>query len=177
MKKDLLIVAFIIAIFSILMTGTKFQTVEQYYMTHADDIQKDSEVVTLSITAKSLVKHPEKLKPELRRYVPKDGIILKQTKYVLRPKDTVFDVLQRATRQEKIQMEYQGGNENIYKSAYIQGIQYLYEFSAGEGSGWMYKVNDLFPNVGVSKYKLKNGDVIEMVYTTDLGKDVGGAFR
>ena len=61
-----------------------------------------------------------------------------------------------------------------YGSVYVQGINHLYEFSCGELSGWMYKVNGVFPNYGCSKYVLKNGDKIEWVYTCDLGRDVGG---
>ena len=37
----------------------------------------------------------------------------------------------------------------------------------------MYKVNGSFPNYGCSSYKLKAGDIVEWVYTCDLGKDVG----
>jgi hypothetical protein len=62
----------------------------------------------------------------------------------------------------------------IYNSNYIEGINNLYEFDAGELSGWMYKVNGWFPNYGSSRYVLKDGDVIEWVYTCDLGRDVGG---
>ena len=74
-------------------------------------------------------------------------------------------------------MEYQGSDENSYGSVYIRGINYLYEFSCGPLSGWMYKVNGEYPNYGCSKYKLKDGDVIEWVYTCDLGQDVGGAIK
>lgn len=177
MKKDLLIVAFIIALISIVFTGTKFQTVEEYYVTHADDVQQNSQTVTLTISAEALLMAREKLKPELWQFVPKDGVILKKKTYVLRDGDTVFDILQRATRQERIQMEYQGANESVYKSAYIQGIHYLYEFSAGAQSGWMYEVNGQFPSVGVSKYTLKDGDEILFLYTTNLGKDIGGDMK
>ena len=61
-----------------------------------------------------------------------------------------------------------------YGSVYVQGINNLYEFSCGELSGWMYRVNGVFPNYGCSKYVLKDGDVVEWVYTCDLGRDVGG---
>ena len=40
------------------------------------------------------------------------------------------------------------------------------------GSGWMYYVNDLKPNYGVSNYTLKNGDEVFMRYTCDLGNDL-----
>ena len=59
---------------------------------------------------------------------------------------------------------------------YIEGINNLYEFDVGNTSGWMYKVNGWFPNYGCSRYQLQNGDVIEWVYTCDLGDDVGGGY-
>jgi hypothetical protein len=66
-------------------------------------------------------------------------------------------------------------NVPMYNSLYLEGISNLYEFDAGELSGWMYKVNGWFPNYGSSRYQLKQGDVIEWLYTCELGKDIGGA--
>ena len=43
-------------------------------------------------------------------------------------------------------------------------------------SGWIDKVNDCVPIFGCSRYQLKDGDVIEWVYTCDLGDDVGGGY-
>ena len=85
----------------------------------------------------------------------------------------MYDIRDRAVRHNRIQMEFQGANLNQFGSVYIQGINYLYEFSCGPLSGWMYLVNGVFPNYGCSKYALKDGDVIEWVYTCDLGRDVG----
>lgn len=177
MKKDVLVIVAILTLVVVLFNGTKFQTVEEYYVTNAEIVTADSKVVTLSIEANTLTKRPELLKKELRKYVPNDGFILKPTKFVLHTDNSVFTILQKATRQNSIQMEYQGADENIYKSAYIQGIQYIYEFSAGERSGWMYRVNGKFPQVGVSRYILQEGDVVEFLYTVDLGKDIGGSFQ
>ena len=132
--------------------------------------------VTIAIRVDSILKHWDLLDPALQseKYVPKNGAILKTTKYeLLSDKDTVWDVLQRATKEHKIQMEYQGANENIYNSVYVEGINHLYEFSAGPLSGWMYKVNGVYPNYGCSQYKLADGDVIEWHYTVDLGRDLG----
>lgn len=61
----------------------------------------------------------------------------------------------------------------MYNSAYIEGIGNLYEFDCGENSGWMYKVNDWFPNYGMSRYVLKNGDTVSLIYTCDGGFDIG----
>ncbi|WP_053582916.1 DUF4430 domain-containing protein [Lysinibacillus contaminans] len=132
--------------------------------------------VTIAIFAKTLLENWELLDPTLQneKYVPKDGVILKTIKYeLLSEKDTVWTILSRAVKEHNIQMEYQGANENIYNSVYIEGINHLYEFSAGELSGWMYKVNGHFPNYGSNQYVLKDGDIIEWHYTVDLGRDLG----
>ena len=132
--------------------------------------------VTIAIRVDSLLKHWDLLDPPLQSeiYVPSSGAILKTTKYeLLSDKDSVWDVLLRATKEHKIQIEYQGANENIYNSVYVEGINHLYEFSAGPLSGWMYRVNGTYPNYGASQYKLKEGDVIEWHYTVDLGRDLG----
>ena len=86
--------------------------------------------------------------------------------------ESVFNILQRTCKQKKIHMEFE--NTPIYNSAYIEGINNLYEFDCGELSGWMYKVNGWFPNYGCSRYALMPGDLVEWVYTCDLGADVGG---
>jgi hypothetical protein len=83
----------------------------------------------------------------------------------------VFNVLQRTLKQEGIHMEFV--HTPIYKNVYIEGINNLYEFDAGELSGWTFKVNGWFPNYGSSRYQVKPGDVIEWVYTCNLGRDIG----
>ena len=174
-KKDILAALIIILLLAFVISGTKIQSVDEYYLTHIDDITPQSATVTLSIECKTVLENLSVLDPALKagNFVPEDGVILPCTRYVLRPGDTVYDILSRAVRYNKIQMEYQGADKNSYGSVYVQGISYLYEFSCGPLSGWMYKVNGEYPNYGCSKYKLKDGDVIEWVYTCDLGKDVG----
>ena len=175
MKKDILAIFAIILLIAIVANGTHIQSVDEYYLTHIDDITPESETVTISICCDTILENYEDLEPALQsdEFVPPDGVILPPTQYVLRPGDTVFDILERAVRYNKIQMEYQGADQNSFGSVYIQGIHYLYEFSCGPLSGWMYRVDGEFPNYGCSKYELKDGQVIEWVYTCNLGKDVG----
>ena len=57
----------------------------------------------------------------------------------------------------------------------------LGEFVGGSGSGWMGTLNDWFTNEGFSNFtaangKLQSGDEIHIMYTTDLGVDLGGSF-
>lgn len=174
-KKDILAALIIILLLAFVISGTKIQSVDEYYLTHIDDITPQSATVTLSIECKTVLENLSVLDPALKAgdFVPEDGVILPCTRYVLRPGDTVYDILSRAVRYNKIQMEYQGADKNSFSSVYIKGINYLYEFSCGPLSGWMYRVDGEFPNYGCSKYELKDGQVIEWVYTCDLGRDVG----
>ena len=178
MKKDILAIGVILLILAVILSGTNIQSVDEYYLTHIDDITPESETVTISIRCDTILDNYDDLDPALRsdEFVPPDGVILPATEYVLRPGDTVFDILDRAVRYNKIQMEYQGADENSYGSVYIQGIHYLYEFSCGPLSGWTYRVDGEFPNYGCSKYELKDGQTIEWLYTCDLGHDVGCEF-
>ena len=174
MKKDILAISVIIFLIAVVINGTNIQSTDEYYLTHIDDITPDSKTVTISIRCDTILDNYDDLDPALRseEFIPPDGVILPPTEYVLRPGDTVFDILDRAVRNNKIQMEYQGADQNSYGSVYIQGIHYLYEFSCGHLSGWMYRVDGEFPNYGCSKYELKDGQIIEWIYTCDLGKDI-----
>ena len=134
--------------------------------------EPENVTVTISISCATLASDMSKLEnPAIRDYIPKDGWILKTVSYAGTTENTVFDVLNTVCRNNDIQLEF--SYTPLYESNYIEGINYLYEFDGGNQSGWMYKVNGWFPNYGCSSYYLSDGDVIEWVYTCDLGKDVG----
>jgi hypothetical protein len=97
------------------------------------------------------------------------GTILSTEEMDIGDSETVLDILKKATRASKIQMEYSGSGA----TAYVKGIDNLYEFDNGSGSGWMYSVNNKFPNRSAGVWSIKPGDHIQWLYTEDLGKDVG----
>lgn len=100
--------------------------------------------------------------------VPASGCILDTTTFEINDGDTVFDVLCQARDKFKLHMQYKGAGSGIY----VEGINNLYEFDGGRWSGWMYCVNDWYPNYGCGVYYLQPGDVIEWNYTCDLGCDL-----
>lgn len=128
---------------------------------------------TISISCASVLNNMDWLDAEKAELVPADGWILQPTEVTFYEGESVFNVLQRTCKQNGIHMEFT--DTPIYNSAYIEGIGNLYEFDCGELSGWMYKVNDWFPNYGCSRYALADGDVICWLYTCNLGDDIGGA--
>lgn len=51
----------------------------------------------------------------------------------------------------------------------------LGEFDFNHASGWMYAVNNVFPNVGFADKYLQDGDVMRVQFTLAYGADIGGA--
>lgn len=83
--------------------------------------------------------------------------------------DSVLSALIAVTKSKKIQMDYRGGQG---ATAYVEGIDNVYEFDRGQGSGWMYRVNGIFPDRGAGVVPLQDGDRVEWLYTTNLGVDL-----
>ena len=127
---------------------------------------------TFAIECATILNNLPQLAPEKLGMVPSNGVILPKQTVTFYEGESVFDVLQRLCRDKGIHME--SSWTPIYNSAYIEGIQNLYEFDCGNLSGWMYRVNGWYPNYGCSRYQLAQGDVVEWRYTCDLGKDIGG---
>lgn len=129
---------------------------------------------TISISCSTILSNMDKCEESVKDWVPGNGVILSATTVTFTEGESVYDVLQRVCRDNGIQMESSRSPE--YNSAYVEGINNIYEFNVGSGSGWMYKVNGWFPNYGCSGYTLSQGDVICWVYTCNLGDDVGGGY-
>ena len=127
---------------------------------------------TVSISCAAILENLDRLNAEKADLIPADGVLLAPTAVEFTEGESVFNVLKRVCRENKIHMEF--SETPVYQSAYIEGIGNLYEFDCGEGSGWMYRVNDEFPNYGCSRYTLADSDTVEWVYTCDFGADVGG---
>jgi len=132
-----------------------------------------SKTCTLSVSCKTVLNNMELLDQDKWELVPEDGVIFAATTVTFHEGESVFNLLQREMKKAGIQMEFE--NTPIYNSAYIESIDNLYEFDAGELSGWVYEVNGWFPNYGCSRYQLQDGDVVRWLYTCDLGQDVGGS--
>lgn len=52
----------------------------------------------------------------------------------------------------------------------------LGEFDYCYSSGWMYCLNNVFPNVGFSDAYLSDGDVVRVQFTVAYGSDIGGGY-
>lgn len=133
-----------------------------------DNEPEKVETVTIAINAQKAIDYGIRNEAGFS-HLPANGVILNSVTVEIKEGDTVYDVLAKVVRDNKIHMEYTGAASAIY----IQGIDNLYEFDCGQYSGWMYEVNGVYPNYGVGGYTVKPGDKITFNYTCDLGKDLG----
>lgn len=98
-----------------------------------------------------------------------DEIPLSSTEIEVNEEDNVIDVLKRAAKEHNIPIEV----KDLGWGEYVASIANVAEFDRGEQSGWMFKVNGKFSDVGASDVYLIPGDKIEWVYTLDYGNDIG----
>lgn len=143
---------------------TSFESKESY--ARAEDKPSPAGQVTMSISCGVL--NDEADKPD---YIPDDGVILPETTFSFGEGESVYDILLKASKRCQIPIDNRGAEG----SAYIAGIRYLYEYAYGELSGWMYRVNGVFPDEGCQSYRLSDGDRIEWLYTKNIGKDLTSA--
>ncbi|SMO95157.1 DUF4430 domain-containing protein [Melghirimyces algeriensis] len=141
--------------------------------------KSDPTAVTEKPSGNSEKPSPSASKPSESQFTVTLSITGDQGKSILSPGqvaiqegDTVFDALNRATQHHSIQMEYRGSGSSLY----VEGIDNLYEFDRGPESGWMYRVNGVFPNKSAGVYSIQKGDRIDWLYTRDLGRDIGAKF-
>lgn len=157
----------VLAVFTVLFAYTFFRRNQSV-------LSEGSQHCTLSIRCDTILSNMDRLEANKKELIPKDGILLAPVTVGFDGGSSVFDVLYKAVRQENIHMEF--SDSPVYNSVYIEGIGNIYEFDCGDLSGWMYSVNGEFPMFGMSQYQVKDGDVIEIVYTCDMGADVGNSY-
>ena len=124
--------------------------------------------VTLTIRCDGALRSDE-LKDSLRDLLPEDGV-LGEAAVPLLEGDTVYTVLTRFCRENKIALDASGTTRY---GIYVSGIGGLYERDCGAQSGWMFSVNGDFVQKSAGDAALRDGDDVLWVYTLDLGKDVG----
>ena len=174
MKKKLLLYIALITAAVIFVCTLDIKTPEEYYTSHIADVEQAEMSVTVKISCETVFTHYDSLSESVKNadIIPRDGIIVPAGEFALREGDTAFDVLRRILAYNKIPLDYSGSSDSGLQSVYVKGIANLYERDCGELSGWMYRVNGQFPQVSCSDFALNDGDVMEWVYSCELGADV-----
>lgn len=85
----------------------------------------------------------------------------------IEPGETAFSLLEKTNLSLDI-------DRNTQYGVYVSGIEGLSEMDEGPESGWLYRVNGVFPGHSAALERVYENDYVEWLYTRDLGKDVGG---
>ncbi len=123
--------------------------------------KKDVVNVKVEIDCSDILSNYEMLDESLRdeKYVPKDGLILKTVEVEANEGDSALDVLKKVAKEYDIQIDADSG--------YAKGINYIYEKSCGEMSGWVYEVNN---EAIMTDYTVSEGDLISWIYICDFSQ-------
>ena len=97
-----------------------------------------------------------------------DGYWMQNKSVTLEKGATASDALLKAIKGTGIAQE--GAEDGYIESMEYNGVE-LGEFTHGDYSGWMYKVNGTAPNVGVTSYVLSDSDGILFYFTEDYTKE------
>lgn len=137
-----------------------------------DAQEPQAQTCTISIDCSTILDNMDKLKRGKEGLIPSDGILLAKTEVQYEEGDTVFTMLKRELKSRKMHYDFEGSGS----SAYLAGLCNIYEFDCGKLSGWEFAVNGSFPSVGMGVYKLSPGDSVALIYTCDLGDDIGNHY-
>ncbi len=169
--KNFIFVLMVAAVVIAVIFFTDFRSASDYYNGGGESKKDIIGSVTLTIRCDKILGLDKPEKFQSSDYLPSDGIILDATSFDITEGDTAFSILAEAARKNKMQMENKGSVSGANGMAYIKGINYLYEFDYGDLSGWIYRVNGVQPSVSCGEYTLSDGDMVEWLYTLDLGND------
>lgn len=94
-----------------------------------------------------------------------------ETEYRIETGSTAADVIDAALEAHSMTCEKTYGGTYI-ASVTRNGVK-LGEFTNGRKSGWMYTLNGVHPEVGITEQTLKDGDALVFHYTDDYTKEYG----
>lgn len=74
---------------------------------------------------------------------------------------SVEQILDAVAQEKDITLVYTSSNPR-----FLDSINHIGSKSAGDMSGWMFSINNKFPNTAINKTIVKDQDQISLVYTT-----------
>gem|GEM_PF-2221487 len=111
------------------------------------------------------------------------GRFITKIAYEFGDEDTMMTIILRALKEGGFGWIGTGGSKgNIddytieYLASINKGNAKLGEFDGEPGSGWMGTLNDFFVNEGFQHFQPTDGDEIRVMYTQNLGADLGGTW-
>ena len=122
------------------------------------------------IRCETILKNTDKIKAEKKEFVPDSGIIVEKTKTDITDETTPFSLLTDICKSDGIKVEF--AKNTAMDAVYVTAINNISSGDVGEMSGWLYYINGESASEAANVYKVKDGDLIEWIYTCDMGNDI-----
>ena len=140
------------------------------------DTQDANSSVNVLISCATIVENYDSslLSADVLEIIGADGVFF-DAEVKINEGATAYDALVSAMNDAGIiyEVDTSWGEEN----AYFVGVNNVYAGDCGELSGWMFFVNNEMPDVSAGSYELNAGDTVELLYSTDMGADLGYSFE
>ncbi len=129
---------------------------------------EDGVKTTISINVSKIFDHEADLNQDKKDFVPEDGMILKKVTVVVKKDATALDQLREACDDNDVDIEV---SESQY-GKFVDGLGQIYSGDCGEWSGWMFKVNGKWAELGADATVLNENDEVEWVFVCDYNTDM-----
>lgn len=111
------------------------------------------------------------LSAEKREVLPKDGMVLDHAAVSVKEGMNALEAFEAAMKENKLQYELQVSS--FTGTTYVEGACNLYSLDCGDLSGWLFSFDGEFPPVGMADTPVKKDSQILLIYSCDMGPDVG----
>ena len=122
---------------------------------------------TLTVSCENLL-GDSRADPSLLAAVPADGLLIPPAAVEVLEGDPAFSLLERVCAERGLALEAQRGIGSVY----VQGIGGVREFDCGPLSGWLFRINGEIRSTDSGSVVLQDGDILEFLYTCELGEDI-----
>ena len=108
---------------------------------------------------------------EKKEILPADGMVLDHFSVPVKEGMNAMEAFEAAMKENKLQYELQVSS--FTGTSYVEGACNLYSCDCGDLSGWLFCFDGEFPSVGMADTPVGKDSQILLIYSCDMGPDVG----
>lgn len=125
---------------------------------------------SFSIKCETILSNKDSADKSILDFIPDNGIIFSNDNIEISEGDTPFSVLKKICKSNNIKLNF--SENSVSGTVYVTEINNISSGDCGDLSGWLYLINDESASEAANMCIIKDGDVIEWVYTCDMGNDI-----
>ena len=105
--------------------------------------------------------------------ISETGVLVDGVEIGLPEGATAYDAVKSACDAAKAPVVKNGEGEALY----IESVSSLSAGDCGDLSGWLFNINGKYGSEGINAAKVADGDAVNLLYTVNMGEDIGASFE